>query len=453
MTRSIDEQNVALQDPPESKSAVDAPASPPDEAAEPQAPPTIDEAADSPPAPDAASLFATSEADEERAGVAVIDASADASEGVLAASEPTDDRPPPPFDRDEFLAPFVEPIAAAIEHHAEDSESGLVVAFDGRELEIDSWSRQVVAEVLDATDGTRLSAYRIVEALALRAKIHEDLQRCKILASVASPGADFEAALVPDAGDEEREAERAQRAPDHLQEELTRDAALGLAILAEIQKVIDATVVSGNIQLAKSLTGFRPPFHHAVNDVRELLNEHESSLATQMSETLVRTPEDIELPRVRRKKKRRRKDNFAEFEDGAREVVEEAPKVEKPSSSRRRTRAMVFLFVALVGIWGALLVPRLLKERLPELEARDFGYRGIVQKVIARPPSLYVTIDTQSWDRLSERERVQMVEDFAFDLSKAGYSGARFATPNGHTVARWLKARGAELVKEEKAEE
>ncbi|RMF74505.1 MAG: hypothetical protein D6738_06165 [Acidobacteria bacterium] len=348
----------------------------------------------------------------------------------------------PPFDRREFLAPYLEPIAAALEAAEElDDDQELVLQFAGEEVRIDAWARSIAAQVLLDEDGGvgNDSASRIVEAIALEAKIREDLARYRIASSLALPGGgpaeDGQAnADVP------VETIRV-RAPDHIQQDIIHDAALGFALLSEMQRVIDASVVHGRMEQAKALSAFRPNVSHALIGIRELLDEQDRAVAQQMAEALRCVPDDAELPEIQPRRRRRRRMSL----DSGTVTPTVRPARE---ASPRRVRLMVMTLIGLVGLWCALILPRLLQERLPEFSLSDFRKVQTVIAVTARPPSLYVTVDANAWARLKRRQKENVVREIAFDLQRAGYTGARFMTANGRTVAQWLRARGVEIIDE-----
>ncbi len=347
----------------------------------------------------------------------------------------------PPFDRREFLEPYLEPIVAALDAAEEiDDDEELILQFAGEEVRVDPWARSIAAQVLlDEGGGVgNDSASRIVEALALEAKIREDLARHRIASSLALPaeGADEDG----QAADGPTETIR-MRAPEHLQQEIIRDGALGFALLSEMQRVIDSSVVHGRMEQAKALSAFKPNLSHALIGVRELLEPEEREQAQRMAEALRCVPDDAELPEIqpRRRRRRRMSADAAVVTPTSRRTVESSP---------RRVRLMVVALFGLIGLWAVLILPRLMQERIPEFALSDFRSVKTVVAVTARPPSLYVTVDAAAWGRLKRRQQENVVREIAFDLQRAGYTGARFMTANGRTVAQWLRARGVELIDE-----
>ena len=358
---------------------------------------------------------------------------------TFPAAGPAAGAGPPPFDRREFLEPYLEPLTAALEaaEHLDDDQA-LVLQFAGENVEIDPWARSIAARVLlDGEGGLgNDSASRIVETLALEAKIREDLARYRIASSLALPvGGD------PSGGPPSEEGTQtiSLRAPEHLQQEILHDAALGFALGSELQRMIDASVVHGRMEQAKALSAFRPTLSHALVGVRELLDEDERAQAQVMAEALRSLPDDAELPEIQPRRRRRRRSA------GDAAVVTPSARV-SPDASQRRIRLMVVALVGLVALWSVLILPRLMQERLPEFSLSDFRKVQTVISVTARPPSLYVTVDGSAWSRLKPRQRENVVREIAFDLKRAGYTGARFTTANGVTVAQWLRARGVELI-------
>ncbi len=66
--------------------------------------------------------------------------------------------------------------------------------------------------------------------------------------------------------------------------------------------------------------------------------------------------------------------------------------------------------------------------------------------LVALPPSVYVTIDTENWNSLDDRDRRQLIDSLGIRAASAGYSGVLLKTLEGRPVARWLETRGYELI-------
>ncbi|NJN64966.1 MAG: hypothetical protein HC882_08895, partial [Acidobacteria bacterium] len=348
---------------------------------------------------------------------------------------PADDHPG--FDRRGFLRPYIEALDQALAASvAADDDVDFVFNFAGQDVRIDPWARGIAGEVLAAEEPANDLAFRIVESLALEAKIKEDLARYRIATQLQVPKIEGEGEVPT----EERTEVVRVKAPAHVQAEIVRDAALARALLTELQKIIDASVVHGKMGLAKSLNQFKPPLHHALNDLRELLDAAEVQEVDALAQALLDVPADAELPQIDPRKRRRRRTST----EGNVTVYEKTAIESRPDG--KRIRRMVGALATLVILWAALLIPRLLREDMRAFTIADFSQLRGVQSVVARPPSLYVTLDGNVWRSLDERAKRQLVDEIAFDIGRAGYSGARFATANGVTVAQWLRARGTEMI-------
>ena len=371
----------------------------------------------------------------------------EAAEAATQAAREESEGAEPAFDRYSYLEPFVDPIASSLETTEVEDEQDIVLKFAGEPVAVSGWARGVVLGVLGSAEARDTSAYRIVESLALEAKIKEDLARIALFQQALDPSpveADEESAESAGSAESDEEAAGSNKPmpPAHLRAELIHDVALGRTLMSELQRVIDSAVVNGNMDLAKSLSSFKPSLNHAINDARELLPAEDREEANAQAETLVRVPSDAELPEIRRRRRRRRRMQFSE-DELAGSVVQEGKTLDK--GNKRRTRILAAVFVASVLAWFALMLPRWMEEQQRVFTIDDFGRLPGVERVVARPPSLFVTLNSGIWNGLKEREQRDLVDEIAFSLSRAGYTGARFATSEGRTVAQWLKSRGVEM--------
>ena len=111
-----------------------------------------------------------------------------------------------------------------------------------------------------------------------------------------------------------------------------------------------------------------------------------------------------------------------------------------------RTALIALLCVVCVG-WALLTLRQRAVEvkLLPGLALSDFAGQHEITGVVARPPSLYVTVDAQSWTRMGLLERQQLIEAIGAKLAAAGYVGAHVTDSDGNSVARWLKDTGVKI--------
>ncbi len=66
--------------------------------------------------------------------------------------------------------------------------------------------------------------------------------------------------------------------------------------------------------------------------------------------------------------------------------------------------------------------------------------------VEARPPSLYVTVETATWAEMNADDRTRLIGEVGKVIEPNGYQGARIQSDTGKPLARWLRTRGAMLI-------
>lgn len=118
---------------------------------------------------------------------------------------------------------------------------------------------------------------------------------------------------------------------------------------------------------------------------------------------------------------------------------------EGATGKRNHIRILLAVLLLLALVRGGMLLLGGRSEPFPRLGASDFDDLAGIEEVVARPPSLYVTVGTQ-WSALDPADRSATVEAVGERLRAAGYRGALFRDRAGRTTARWLPDRGAELV-------
>ncbi len=132
----------------------------------------------------------------------------------------------------------------------------------------------------------------------------------------------------------------------------------------------------------------------------------------------------------------------------ARVEADRLPPEATPASARRerrRTSAMVALLVFLAGVLLVIVHTSGRPAPIPAFTLDDFAELPAVTAVVARPPSLYLTVDEAAWSGLDDAARTRLTEAVADRLEPAGYSGAILRTPTGMVVAEWLRESGVRL--------
>lgn len=229
---------------------------------------------------------------------------------------------------------------------------------------------------------------------------------------------------------------------------LIDDATLGLALMEEGQRRVDAMVLAGEINEAKRLAAFRNKLGQRIASIKAKLGQAAFAEAEKLSTELVErnaphAPRKRAVPTIPEGEEPRRK--VAKFQ---RKVF--APAVAVQTEERepnRLVKPMVGVLVVLVSIWALLVLPQLVgKQRLPVLEADDLPASPAFAEVVARPPSLFVTVDTAAWGRLADDERRELIAEVGRNAEAAGYNGAVFREPGGRLVGQWLKKTGVKLL-------
>jgi hypothetical protein len=115
-------------------------------------------------------------------------------------------------------------------------------------------------------------------------------------------------------------------------------------------------------------------------------------------------------------------------------------------SRANRLRLLLWALTALLLVYAAVLIPRLHQEPpTPVLTLEQLAHIDSVVRIKARPPSLYVELDTATWRARSERERQGILEELGRVAGAAGYSGIQARTADGTTVGQWMSKTGVRL--------
>jgi hypothetical protein len=218
---------------------------------------------------------------------------------------------------------------------------------------------------------------------------------------------------------------------------LVGDAVIGLSLVKDTQKAIDRMIHSGQMALAKQLTSFRSEIRQGLSEIidrvgtdafREAQAEAEANCPDEEQEQPVyRTvAPGARVTRLRRKARRSRRPA-------------------RPVQARNRTKSLLLLLGASLLLWLAVHLPRLQQQSLPPLSVDDFGHVSGIIELTARPPSLFVELDTGFWDELSSDQRRLMIQRIGTTARKAGYRGVHCTDGQGEPLAQWLRDGGAQL--------
>jgi hypothetical protein len=81
----------------------------------------------------------------------------------------------------------------------------------------------------------------------------------------------------------------------------------------------------------------------------------------------------------------------------------------------------------------------------PVLTMENFRHIDAVRVVSARPPSLYVDVDADSWVALRESQRRDLLDDIGSVAAGAGYNGVHARTTAGLVAGQWMKQTGSQV--------
>lgn len=129
-----------------------------------------------------------------------------------------------------------------------------------------------------------------------------------------------------------------------------------------------------------------------------------------------------------------------------RKKIKEAEQRKAKRAKIKRIATLSTVFLALIVVWVFLvLIPGLRDRPIDQLTLEDFAGIAAVESVTARPPSIFITVDLGTWNRLSEEQKLQVVRAIGGRLTPTPYSGAIIYTSDEVAVASWLRAKGSRL--------
>jgi len=234
-----------------------------------------------------------------------------------------------------------------------------------------------------------------------------------------------------------------------LQAELMLDSAFGSALVRELQDGVDAMVKAGELEEAKRFSKFQHQVRCVVREIKQSIAESNGRRADELVEQLTDhqpAPPTKPAPMLRE----------TELETPA-PRRRPRPAVEKPvapvphtSGSRYRTEVLIALdVIALVACFfltghsgPAGRPPRALTHG-------DFPNAAPLTELVARPPTLYATIDEKTWSGYDDKQKRRFVDGMGSVLLTKSYGGLLLKTPDGRLVAEWLEKGGTRLLASE----
>jgi hypothetical protein len=345
-----------------------------------------------------------------------------------------DDTTNPKDERELSLEPYLEQLRPPVHEEPEktvegdDEEARAAVeiteadipdalTFGEVTLELDPWERQILLLLRRSNNGGAPRWCKlVVEGLAYRAK-------CLALTKELERHVEDETRTLDDA--------------------LTLDTAIGIALMAELQANIDHLIRAGKVADMRKLTDFRNTVAEGLGRIRSAITDSERLIAKARSLELVRDEFIKEEPE---ETKRKPPEQFKK----------DAPRVREISRTTIRRRSFIiplaFVLLASAVAWGVLHFSRTRYVPPPELTMSDFSHIGEVRAVRASPPSLYVDLDLASWEAMSTPERQSVLEAIGIVANQAGYLGVQAWTTDNVPAGRWLKQRGTHLATPSAAE-
>jgi len=309
--------------------------------------------------------------------------------------------------------------------------------YDGLAVALEPWERNVLLG--RAVGDSEVILAHLAEGIAFRAKCQSSLLR---LEHAPPPPERIDAVL----------------------EELIEDAASGLALQQEVQRDIDRLVGKGELSAAKRLTGFRRKIDQGLAGLEQHIGA-EGNEQAQARSTEMLTPRNWEpAPRKRVLPRIEELDlpplpaaepavSPAAPEPTAEELfaqglLEQARHEEEASvgrEPRRRRGRLIVLLVASLVVYGVFRMSRTPDELPPRLEMDRFAQIDGVLQVRPRPPSLFVKLDTKSWNDLTPIGRLELLDQLGRVAGDEGYFGVHVKTEDGQTVGQWMRKTGAKL--------
>jgi hypothetical protein len=342
-------------------------------------------------------------------------------------------------DREELLGPYLRKLAGLGQHQGQ-AEFPSRITIGAQSFHVDPWERQAVLRSLESAPfGPQRWYSLLAQGVALQVKALADIEKL-----TAAKSAD------------NRAVARA---------ELQLDAAIGFALMTELQRTVDQMVVAGEMELANRVTQFRNKLSHGVRALEEFIGRDALDEAEDHAHKLVILPE---VPGAKRKEDapghtkgqldlqtllKLEEDLLRAAAQPALLPAERAappPVVSSVLSAGPRLSLRAFLGIVLLSLaaaWYTVVGRRALnRAELPAFSLAEFRSTPQIVQIVSRPPSLFVVLEDKAWRGMSDSQRLELVESVGRRLSAVGYTGAHFSSSAGRTVAQWLRKTGAQLI-------
>lgn len=317
-------------------------------------------------------------------------------------------------------------------HFAESEAASLQEGIEvtGRRVVVEPWVAEAIRDSLAFGLGGDPQSVLLTQAIALRMKIVEDASHLR------------------------RELRAPTRQLYVLQAELMLDTAITMALLREIQQTIDDDVRAGHMERAKQWTQLKNSMHGAAIGLKSTLADSERRRADVLTNDLTDQPAtaggtvapDRYAPMMQKlAAQETERKRLAQVRRRALQALDHLPS---------RTELLVAFLAITVAVWlGFVKLPERFRTSLPVLAVKDFPRSDGFLEMEARPPSLYVTLDSATWSALGRDERTRLVRTASSVLLTNDYTGAWMRTEDGRPVAQWLSGRGVQLLEEDERRE
>lgn len=100
------------------------------------------------------------------------------------------------------------------------------------------------------------------------------------------------------------------------------------------------------------------------------------------------------------------------------------------------------IVVGAAGFAYQLLPAFEIKERII-LTIDDLEGAPGISRVLAKPPSVFVTVDSGYWNSLNRQGKSKIVAEVGHRMLKADYNGAVFTVTDGQVVGEWIRGVGS----------
>jgi hypothetical protein len=302
---------------------------------------------------------------------------------------------------------------------------------------LDSWELTALEKALDQANGGRAHWHALMaESIAFQTKYFSDLE---VL---------------------ENEEYTSPETLETQREQWTISAAIGLALMEDIQRIIDSTISAGNMGEAKRLSGFRNKLAQTVKEIKERIGNDAFSDAESMHRDMLSPQASLKLENLAAgpqadvhpdEANEPRPFTLSEPDEGPPKQI----KLNRSANVKLghdvevkpdHTKRLLLVLGAAALAWMILILPRMFREPLPILTLPDLPQSAAIQQVDAKPPSLYIVVNTESWRAIPREQRLKWVDEIGQAAAAAGYTGANIRTAEGSSVAQWLKQTGPRLL-------